>query len=663
MCSIAFSAVPENKANVLFLVIDDLNTWLLSDPDRYTGRVIAPNLLRLAESGVNFRNAFTSSPKCSPSRTSFLSGVAPWNSGVYDNGLDVSASPALQGVPSLPKVFQQQGYYVASYGKISHGYDTGVEWNDKINHSRDPVPPVAPYNGWAKRKDGKPKESDWGRIHLPESAMNDTKYADAAIKQLRKDHRRPFFIACGLFHPHMPWYVPQKYLDMYPLDNIELPPVNPDDLDDIPEMGRQIIRQGVYDNVTSLNQYKDAVQGYLASTTYADAQIGRVLDALENSPYRDNTIVVLMSDHGFHLGEKKHWQKGTLWEEATHCLLMFRVPGVTNASQTCVRPVTLLDVYPTLMELAGLPKPPHLDGHSLVPLLNNVDAPWKKPALTAYQNHMTIRTDRYRLIRYTDEATELYDRFRDPHEWVNQTNNLEYAAIKTKLAAFLPDQNEMAPEVAKKGDEKGEKRDNKKGDKVKNGSLQTTDEGWTDLFDKQTLAGWRNPYDHGEARVVDGEIHLIADDKFFLCTEKTYSDFIFEAEIKLPEGKSNSGFMFRCHVKPNKVWGYQAEVDPTDRAWSGGLFDEARRKWLHPQKPNDSPSGEMFRKKTKGSFKRYDWNKYRIQAEGVRLRIWVNGTLCTDYTDDMDAEGYIGLQHHGEDGQIYRFRNIRIKEL
>ena len=194
-------------------------------------------------------------------------------------------------------------------------------------------------------------------------------------------------------------------------------------------------------------------------------------------------------------------------------------------------------------------------------------------------------------------------------------------------------------------------------------SLQIKAQEWIDLFDGKTLNGWMNPYDRGEATVVDGEIHLKSNDKFFLVTELTYSDFIFEGEVKLPEGKSNSGFMFRCHVKPNKVFGYQAEADPTARGWSGGLFDEARRQWLNPQKPNDSPSADAFREKTKGSFKRYDWNKYRIQAEGKRLRIWVNDVLCTDYIDDMDAEGYIGLQHHGEDGQIYKFRNIRIKEL
>ncbi len=194
-------------------------------------------------------------------------------------------------------------------------------------------------------------------------------------------------------------------------------------------------------------------------------------------------------------------------------------------------------------------------------------------------------------------------------------------------------------------------------------SINAANNEWVSLFDGKTLAGWNNPYEWGEASVVDSEIHLVANKKFFLCTEKTYSNFIFEAEIKMPEGKANSGFMFRCHVEPNKVYGYQAEVDTADRAWSGGLYDEARRGWLNPKKPNDSPSGDAFRAKTKGSFKRHDWNKYKIQAEGTRLRIWVNGVLCTDYTDDMDATGYIGIQHHGEDGQVYKFRNIRIKEL
>ena len=189
------------------------------------------------------------------------------------------------------------------------------------------------------------------------------------------------------------------------------------------------------------------------------------------------------------------------------------------------------------------------------------------------------------------------------------------------------------------------------------------DKGFKDLFDGKTLEGWENPYTWGEVTVSDKTIQLKANKKFFLCTTRPYTNFIFEAEILLPEGKANSGLMFRAHKQKNKVFGYQAECDPTARAWSGGLYDESRRGWLHPKKPNDSPSGNAFREKTKGSFDRTKWNRYRIHCEGNKLKIYVNDVLCTDYEDDKDASGYFGLQHHGEKGQTYSFRNIRVKEL
>jgi len=186
--------------------------------------------------------------------------------------------------------------------------------------------------------------------------------------------------------------------------------------------------------------------------------------------------------------------------------------------------------------------------------------------------------------------------------------------------------------------------------------------GWTSLFDGKTTAGWTNPYDWGEVWVENGEIRLRSSKKFFLLTKKKYRDFILEVEIKMPEGKSNSGIMFRCHKKHNRVWGYQAEVDPSARQWSGGLYDEGRRGWLNPSK-KDPATQKAFVEKTKGAFKRHDWNHYRIECKGDHIRIYVNGVLTTDYHDSMDREGYIGLQHHGEKGQVYRFRNIRIKEI
>lgn len=187
---------------------------------------------------------------------------------------------------------------------------------------------------------------------------------------------------------------------------------------------------------------------------------------------------------------------------------------------------------------------------------------------------------------------------------------------------------------------------------------------WVGLFDGETLDGWVNPYEWGEAAVTEGEIRLKADRKFFLCSQDEYDDFVFEAEVKMPDGKSNSGFMFRAGKQKNKVYGYQAEVDTTARAWSGGIYGESFGGWrFQPRKPNDSPAGQAFRTATKGSFKRYDWNKYRIECAGNRVRIFVNGVLCSDYFDDSRDSGVVALQHHGESGKVYRFRNIRIKEI
>ena len=200
------------------------------------------------------------------------------------------------------------------------------------------------------------------------------------------------------------------------------------------------------------------------------------------------------------------------------------------------------------------------------------------------------------------------------------------------------------------------------------------EEKWTSLFDGKSTDGWKNPYEWGEVKVVDGEIHLTANKKFFLITEKDYGDFIFEAEIQLPEGKANSGFMFRCNVEKNKVYGYQAEVDGSDRCWSGGLYDEGRRGWVWPSDSKRSKDKSMLKyeeeskahfakEDVKGALKRTDWNKYRIECRGNHIQIFVNGVKTTDIKDDTDAKGPIGIQHHGEKGQTYKFRNLRIQEI
>ena len=454
---------PDQRVNVLFLVVDDLNTWLLSDPNRYTGKVVAPAIQKLASEGVLFRRAYCSAPKCSPSRTAVLSGVAPWKSGIYQNSQLISDSPALKTAVSLPQYFKNHGYYTASAGKVSHGYDTKGAWDVRIPHKRDPVPPNAPLSKIGRG------EKDWGPTHLPESKMGDTKYADFAIAQLRKKHDKPFLIACGLFHPHYPWYVPQKYLDLYPLDRIVLPPRKEDDLADVPKEGIALAKPSTHEKIVKASEYKRALQGYLASTSYADAQIGRVLAALEASPYKDNTLVVLWSDHGFHLGEKSHWAKSTLWEEGTNSLLMFRVPGVTKPKQVCRRFVSLLDIYPTLVELCGLPKLSHLDGNSLAGLLKNPIHAWDKPVITGYLEmrdtdvYLTVRTENFRYIRYGKGSEEFYRCAKDPNEWTNQINNPEHQEEVKRHRALMPNPAKPIPFKVRESKGPGEKRPKKRG--------------------------------------------------------------------------------------------------------------------------------------------------------------------------------------------------------
>jgi arylsulfatase A-like enzyme len=350
-------------------------------------------------------------------------------------------------VLSLAGLFKRSGYGTFGYGKITHGWDQKEYWDVKVGHKRDPAPPGAPLAGLSGG------EQDWGPIHLTEEQMNDTGGADKAIAILEKQHDKPFFLAYGSFNPHMPWYVPKKYFDMYPLDQIVLPELKDDDLDDLPPLAKAV-SDGIgsfADKVIKSGKHKEAVQAYLATTTYVDTQFGRVLDALEKSPYKDNTIVVFLTDHGFHLGEKHHWQKTTLWEEGTHTLLMFRAPGVTQAEGVSERFVSLMDIYPTLAELCGLTPPAYVDGRSLVPLLKAPKAPWESTAITGLCDkgktdlaYISIRHELGRYTRYGAYQEEFYDASRDPHEWTNQIDNPTYATTVEKLRALVPGFKEAA---------------------------------------------------------------------------------------------------------------------------------------------------------------------------------------------------------------------------
>jgi len=429
---LALTTFGADKPNVLMIAVDDWNNWvgaLGGHP-----QVKTPNLDRLAARGVLFTDAHTAAPICNPSRAALMLGRAPVSTGVYNN--DQPWRIAQPDAITLPQYFMQAGYTAAGAGKLFHhgrGYNDPRSWDEYFFWN-----PAARANGWhdgysfppdpepARPVTPMPSVSwrnfDWAPIDVSEEEMPDYKVSTWAAGVLGREHDKPFFLAAGIFRPHIPWFVPRKYFEMYPLEEIIVPTVKEDDLADVPPAGREIAlnQYSRHDLMVSTGNWKAAVQAYLACISFSDAMVGRILDALDKSEYRDNTIIVLWSDHGYHFGEKWHWHKQALWDRATRVPLMVVAPGVTAAGGRCERPVSLLDVYPTLADLAGLDPKAGLDGRSLRPLLEDPRAEWDRPALITYLhgNH-ALRTERWSYIRYKDGSEELYDRRQDPQEWVN----------------------------------------------------------------------------------------------------------------------------------------------------------------------------------------------------------------------------------------------------
>lgn len=438
------------KPNVLFIAVDDLRDWvghLDGHPNAKT-----PHIDRLAKSGVSFSHAYCSAPLCNPSRISLLTGIAPYHSGVYGNGEKLRNK--LPQAVTLMQHFKESGYMVKGAGKIFHG--TSAYDQDSWDAYFKPPPSKRPS---AKRVNGLTKSAwaPWGPLDCDDEDMFDGKTANWIISELQKPQEKPFFLAYGLTKPHLTWQVPQKYFDLHPLAGIELPPVKESDLDDLPAFGRKLARE-VYDpsgetnfavkpdgdhaNVTVHNQWHKAVQAYLATISFADAQIGRVLDALDRSGHADNTVVILWGDHGWHLGEKEHWRKHALWDVSTRTPLIFSAPRGVAKDKLCQRPVSLIDIYPSLIDLCGLPKRRGLDGQSLKSLLENPEGKWDRPVIITYGlNNHAIQTEHWRFIRYRDGGQELYDHERDPNEWTNLASIPKYSLQKTKLAKWLPSTN------------------------------------------------------------------------------------------------------------------------------------------------------------------------------------------------------------------------------
>jgi arylsulfatase A-like enzyme len=432
--------------------LDDQNDWIGcfgGNPQTKT-----PNLDRLGASGVVFENAYCPGAACNPSRSALFTGIPCHRSGLYSNRQQMRE--VLPDAQIIPHYFSRNGYWSAGSGKVLHYFIDAPSWDDYYpdKEREDPFPPWMKFGQRPKSLpragDWQYVETDWGAFDVSDADFQgDYLVTEWVSKQLAARHDKPFFLACGIYRPHEPWFVPKKYFDMFPLESIRMPPgLKEGDLDDVPPAGQKLGRNRYLDHIKAQGQWKQGIQGYLACVAYADAMVGRVLDALERSPYRDNTIVVLWGDNGFHLGEKEHWQKYTGWRQTARIPLIIRVPkgapGLvdgTPAGARCSRPVNLLDLYRTLTDLCGLPEKPGTYGHSLVPLLKNPQAPWSYPSITHLDqpDSYAVSTEDWRYIHYADGGEELYDIQSDRYELRNLADRAEFAGVLQKMRGLAPE--------------------------------------------------------------------------------------------------------------------------------------------------------------------------------------------------------------------------------
>ncbi|MFY0600317.1 MAG: sulfatase-like hydrolase/transferase [Cyclobacteriaceae bacterium] len=466
----------QERPNVLFILIDDLNDFTtLFDS---TNAIRTPNIEKLASRGAFFNKAYCNSPACNPSRVSLLTGLHPHTSGVYGNSTDWQE--AIPNAVLLPQYFMSKGYSVVGAGKIFHH-----AWDDaffdpfsfeEFYHLPWPVDRPMPKSNlnkttnWYQKSGEKANKIsgnfDWGAKAKNEDDLPDYNTVSWAIDKMDSlsDLQNPFFLAIGLFRPHMPFFVTQQQMDKYPLADLQMPVFKEGDVDDLPSgaiklLGKKLFWPTiVHEKKRDELYHKKAVQAYQAAATLCDDQVGRLMDALVDKSLIDNTIVVLMSDHGYHLGEKNHWEKFGLWEKTTHVPLIFS--GYGSKSMVHDTPVSLVDVYPTLLEMCNLPAQKGLDGVSLASMVSGHFQD-RDPVISSYLdgNH-SVRDERWRYILYQNGTEELYDHKVDPNEWNNLTTNQEYSAVKNRLKEFVPSnarlgyQNKKQPTSVKSRDSK-----------------------------------------------------------------------------------------------------------------------------------------------------------------------------------------------------------------
>jgi arylsulfatase A-like enzyme len=442
-CSVALSAEAAKKPNVLFIAIDDQNDWI----GTMGGHPLAktPRLDQLAARGTLFLNAHCQAPLCNPSRTSLMLSLRPTTTGIYGLAPWFRTLDEWKDRVALPQHFKANGYRTLTVGKIYHGGVGGPQqrakefdvWGTAGGIGAKPDKKLIPPTPM-----GNHPLMDWGVFPHRDEDKGDYQVASWAIEQIKTAPKdQPFFLAAGFFLPHVPCFATQKWFDLYPDDDSVLPMIKPDDRADTPRFSWYLhwnLPEPRLKWVRENHQWRNLVRSYLACTSFVDAQVGRLLDALEETGIADNTIVVVWGDHGWHLGEKGITGKNTLWERSTRVPLIFAGPGVARGGR-CEQPAELLDLYPTLVELCGLPPRADLEGHSLVPQLRDATATREWPAITSHnQGNHSIRGKRWRYIHYADDSEELYDLKSDPHEWHNLATRAEHAEILAQHRRWLP---------------------------------------------------------------------------------------------------------------------------------------------------------------------------------------------------------------------------------
>ena len=439
----------EERPNVIFLSVDDLNDYPVSNLEN----VKTPNIDELRNSSLTFTNANCQAPLCIPSRASFFTGKYPHKTGVYVNGGDPwNKSEELQKVQTLPELFKKNNYYSYGAGKIYHA-NIG---EDRMKRNFDNHPIYGGGFGPFPEKEHRVfSEKDefpqfWGVQAFPNSIFPDVKNVDSAIDFLNAEHEKPFFMALGLWRPHTPFTAPERFFSMYDPDSINIPKgYTEDDLKDVPEFMKDRLDPFGRFEVTGkdhVDRWKHFIHGYYACTSFVDWNIGRLVSALDESKYAKNTILVIFSDNGFHLGVKDHWEKNTLWNTSSVVPLIVRLPDKNGKGRVVDTPVELTDLYPTLVEMCNLEGPSQeLDGKSLVPFFEKEDFTWNKPALTSLgENMISIQDDEYRYIQYPDGSHELYNYKRDVYEWTNLADEKHYQDVVKRMQEFVPENFEKA---------------------------------------------------------------------------------------------------------------------------------------------------------------------------------------------------------------------------